>query len=111
MLQKKETKSKKKTTKAKIKEIEVTNKLNKSLLNELDTKEKIVDFDLEEEEEPEFETDFLEKTKQATQLKTKVKIEGIQNEIEQEKQLRLQQLAWDEENVIQKAIFRWCLHC
>ena len=101
---KKETKSKKKTTKAKIKEIEVTNKLNKSLLNELDTKEKIVDFDLEEEEEPEFETDFLEKTKQATQLKTKVKIEGIQNEIEQEKQLKLQQLAWDEENVIQKAI-------
>jgi len=101
---KKETKSKKKTTKAKIKEIEVTNKLNKSLLNELDTKEKIVDFDLEEEEEPEFETDFLEKTKQATQLKTKVKIEGIQNEIEQEKQLRLQQLAWDEENVVQKAI-------
>ena len=101
---KKETKSKKKTTKAKIKEIEVTNKLNQSLLNELDTKEKISDFDLEEEEEPEFETDFLEKTKQATQLKTKVKIEGIQNEIEQEKQLRLQQLAWDEENVIQKAI-------
>ena len=101
---KKETKSKKKTTKAKIKEIEVTNKLNQSLLNELDTKEKIVDFDLEEEEEPEFETDFLEKTKQATQLKTRVKLEGIQNEIEQEKQLRLQQLAWDEENVVQKAI-------
>ena len=101
---KKETKSKKKTTKAKIKEIELTNKLNQSLLNELDTKEKIVDFDLEEEEEPEFETDFLEKTKQATQLKTKVKLEGIENEIEQEKQLRLQQLAWDEENVVQKAI-------
>lgn len=100
----KTTKSKKKTTKAKIKEIEVTNKLNQSLLNELDTKEKIADFDLEEEEEPEFETNFLEKTKQATQLKTKVKIEGIQNEIEQEKQLKLQQLAWDEENVIQKAI-------
>ena len=94
----------KKTTKEKIKEIEVTNELNQSLLNELDTKEKIVDFDLEDEEEPELELDFLDKTEQATKLKSRVKIEGIQNEIEQEKELRLQQLAWDEENVIQKAI-------
>ena len=101
---KKETKSKKKTTKEKIKEIEVTNELNQSLLNELDTKEKIVDFDLEDEEEPELELDFLNKTAEATKEKTRVKIEGIKNEIEQEKELRLQQLAWDEENVIQKAI-------
>ncbi len=101
---KKETKSKKKTTKEKIKEIEVTNQLNQSLLNELDTKEKIVDFDLEDEEEPELELDFLNKTAEATKEKTRVKIEGIQNEIEQEKELKLQQLAWDEENVIQKAI-------
>ena len=100
----KTTKSKKKTTKAKIKEIEVTNKLNQSLLNELDTKEKIADFDLEEEDEPEFETDFLNKTAEATKEKTRIKIQGIENEIEQEKQLKLQQLAWDEENVVQKAI-------
>lgn len=99
---KKTTKEKIKEIKAKNKEVEVTNNLNQSLLKELDTKEKIVD--LEDEDEPEFETDFLAKTEQATELKTRVKIQGIENEIEQEKQLRLQQLAWDEENVVQKAI-------
>jgi low affinity Fe/Cu permease len=96
-----------------IKEAEATkdnvvhkNNLNKELLKELDTKKDIanISFPEDEEEEPILETDFLEKTEQATKLKTKVKIEGIQNEIEQEKQLKLQQLAWDEENVIEKAI-------
>ncbi len=57
-----------------------------------------------EEEEPEFETDFLEKTAEASRLKTETKIKAIEDEIEREKQLRLQQLAWDEEQAIQKAI-------
>lgn len=57
-----------------------------------------------EEEEPEFETDFLEKTAEASRLKTRIKIEGVKDEIEQEKKLRLQQLTWDEEQAIQKAI-------
>ena len=94
----------KKTTKEKIKEIEVTNELNQSLLNELDTKEKIVDFDLEEEEDQVIDLSFLKKIEEASKFRTRVKIEGIENEIEQEKELRLQQLAWDEENVTMKAI-------
>lgn len=57
-----------------------------------------------EEEEPEFETDFLEKTAEASRLKTEIKIKAIEDEIEREKQLRLQQLAWDEEQAIQQAI-------
>lgn len=80
------------------------NKLNKGLLEELDTKEKISQLDTEDDEEPEFETDFLEETRQVTEFKTRIKLEGIKDEIEQEKQLRLQQLAWDEEQAIQKAI-------
>ena len=96
-----------------IKEAEATkdnvvhkNNLNKELLKELDTKKDIanISFPEDEEEEPILETDFLEKTEQATELKTRVRIQGIENEIEQEKQLKLQQLAWDEENVIEKAI-------
>lgn len=79
------------------------NKLNQALLKELDTKEKIFDIE-EEEEEPEFETDFLEETAAASRLKTEVKIKAIEDEIEREKQLRLQQLAWDEEQAIKKAI-------
>ena len=96
-----------------IKEAEATkdnvvhkNNLNKELLKELDTKKDIanISFPEDEEEEPILETDFLEKTEQATKLKTRVRIQGLENEIEQEKQLKLQQLAWDEENVIEKAI-------
>lgn len=96
-----------------IKEAEATkdnvvhkNNLNKELLKELDTKKDIanISFPEDEEEEPILETDFLEKTEQATELKTRVRIQGLENEIEQEKQLKLQQLAWDEENVVQKAI-------
>ncbi len=96
-----------------IKEAEATkdnvvhkNNLNKELLKELDTKKDIanISFPEDEEEEPILETDFLEKTEQATELRTRVRIQGIENEIEQEKQLKLQQLAWDEENVIEKAI-------
>ena len=96
-----------------IKEAEATkdnvvhkNNLNKELLKELDTKKEIanISFPEDEEEEPILETDFLEKTEQATELRTRVRIEGLENEIEQEKQLKLQQLAWDEENVIEKAI-------
>lgn len=96
-----------------IKEAEATkdnvvhkNNLNKELLKELDTKKDIanISFLEDEEEEPILETDFLEKTEQATELKTRVRIQGLENEIEQEKQLKLQQLAWDEENVVQKAI-------
>ena len=96
-----------------IKEAEATkdnvvhkNNLNKELLKELDTKKDIanISFPEDEEEEPILETDFLEKTEQATELRTRVRIQGLENEIEQEKQLKLQQLAWDEENVIEKAI-------
>lgn len=96
-----------------IKEAEATkdnvvhkNNLNKELLKELDTKKDIanISFPEDEEQEPILETDFLEKTEQATELKTRVRIQGLENEIEQEKQLKLQQLAWDEENVVQKAI-------
>ncbi len=96
-----------------IKEAEATkdnvvhkNNLNKELLKELDTKKDIanISFPEDEEEEPILETDFLEKTEQATKLRTRVRIQGLENEIEQEKQLKLQQLAWDEENVIEKAI-------
>jgi hypothetical protein len=79
------------------------NKVNDSLLKELDTKEKLFNIE-EEEEEPEFETDFLEETAEASRLKTETKIKAIEDEIEREKQLRLQQLAWDEEQAIQKAI-------
>jgi hypothetical protein len=79
------------------------NKVNDSLLKELDTKEKIFNIE-DEEEEPEFETDFLEETAEASRLKTETKIKAIEDEIEREKQLRLQQLAWDEEQAIQKAI-------
>lgn len=57
-----------------------------------------------EEEEPEFETDFLEKTAEASRLKTEIKIKAIEDEIEREKQLRLQQLAWDQEQAVQQAI-------
>jgi hypothetical protein len=101
---KKESKSVKKKTKENVKAIEVKNVLNKELLKELDTKEKIADFDLEEDEEPEFETDFLEKTAEQTRLQTEVKIGGIKDEIEQEKQLRLQQLDWENENIIEQSI-------
>ena len=85
------------------------NKLNKGLLEELDTKEKISQFDIEDDEDEQIERvqgtlDFLEKTRQVTEFKTRIKLEGIEDEIEQEKQLRLQQLAWDEEQAIQKAI-------
>jgi len=79
------------------------NKVNDSLLKELDTKEKLFNIE-DEEEEPEFETDFLEETAEASRLKTETKIKAIEDEIEREKQLRLQQLAWDEEQAIQKAI-------
>jgi hypothetical protein len=79
------------------------NKVNDSLLKELDTKEKLFDIE-DEEEEPEFETDFLQETAEASRLKTETKIKAIEDEIEREKQLRLQQLAWDEEQAIQKAI-------
>ena len=79
------------------------NKVNDSLLKELDTKEKIFNIE-DEDEEPEFETDFLEETAEASRLKTETKIKAIEDEIEREKQLRLQQLAWDEEQAIQKAI-------
>lgn len=79
------------------------NKVNDSLLKELDTKEKIFNIE-DEEDEPEFETDFLEETAEASRLKTETKIKAIEDEIEREKQLRLQQLAWDEEQAIQKAI-------
>lgn len=99
----------KKATKKKVennaKVLEHQNKLNQSLLKELDTKEKINDFDIEEEEEePIFETDFLEQTAEATRLQTEVRIKGIKDEIEQEKQLRLQKLEWDKENIIEKSI-------
>jgi hypothetical protein len=79
------------------------NKVNDSLLKELDTKEKLFNIE-DEEEEPEFETDFLQETAEASRLKTETKIKAIEDEIEREKQLRLQKLAWDEEQAIQKAI-------
>ena len=86
-----------------VKEIEVTNELNQKLLEQIDIKEDL--FDLEDEdEEPEFETDFLAKTEKASKLQTKVKIEAIVNEIEREKQLRLQNLLWNKENIIEQSI-------
>lgn len=99
----------KKTTKKKeennTKTLTHQNKLNKSLLEELDTKEKLNEFDIEEEEEePVFETEFLEQTAEASRLQTEVRIKAIQDEIEQEKQLRLQQLEWDKENIIEQSI-------
>jgi len=85
------------------KEIEVTNELNQKLLEQIDIKEDL--FDLEDEdEEPEFETDFLAKTEKASKLQTKVKIGAIVNEIEREKQLRLQNLLWNKENIIEQSI-------
>ena len=98
----------KKTTKKKVenntKVLTHQNKLNQSLLEELDTKEKLVEFDMEDEEEPVFETDFLEQTAEATRLQTEVRIKGIEDEIEQDKQLRLQKLEWDKENIIEQSI-------
>tara|TARA_R110000803_G_scaffold67640_2_gene129395 strand:+ start:6029 stop:8149 length:2121 start_codon:yes stop_codon:yes gene_type:complete len=79
------------------------NDLNKDLLEELEIKKDIQDIEIEDED-PIFETDFLNKTAEATKEKTRIKIEGVKDEIEQEKQLKLQQLTWDEEQVIQKAI-------
>jgi len=75
----------------------------KLALKEIDDEDLNMQLDIEEEE-PEFETDFLQKTGEANKEKIRIKIEGIKDEIKQEKQLRLQQLAWDEENVIEKAI-------
>lgn len=86
-----------------VKEIEVTNELNQKLLEKLDTSEKILDLG-EEEEEPEFETDFLAKTEKASKLQTEVKIGAIVNEIERDKQLRLQHLLWHKENIIEQSI-------
>ena len=86
-----------------VKEIEVTNELNQKLLEQIDIKEDLFQLD-EEEEEPEFETDFLAKTEKASKLQTKVKIGAIVNEIEREKQLRLQNLLWNKENIIEQSI-------
>ena len=86
-----------------VKEIEVTNELNKKLLEQIEIKEDLDDFDLEEEE-PVFETDFLKNTEKASKFQTEVKIAAIVNEIEREKQLRLQQLEWNKENIIKQSI-------
>lgn len=86
-----------------VKEIEVTNELNQKLLEQIDIKEDLFDLE-EEEEEPEFETDFLAKTEKASKLQTEVKIGAIVNEIEREKQLKLQNLLWNKENIIEQSI-------
>ena len=86
-----------------VKEIEVTNELNQKLLEQIDIKEDLFQLD-EEEEEPEFETDFLAKTEKASKLQTEVKIGAIVNEIERDKQLRLQHLLWHKENIIEQSI-------
>tara|TARA_R100000541_G_scaffold53110_2_gene61016 strand:+ start:2726 stop:5683 length:2958 start_codon:yes stop_codon:yes gene_type:complete len=86
-----------------VKEIEITNKLNQKLLEQIDIKEDLFGLE-EEEEEPEFETDFLAKTEKASKLQTEVKIGAIVNEIEREKQLKLQNLLWNKENIIEQSI-------
>ena len=93
----------KKQQKNSVKEIEVTNELNKKLLEQIEIKEDLVDFDLEEEE-PVLETENLAKTEKAIKFQTLVKIRGIEDEIEQERQLRLQQLEWNRENIIKESI-------
>jgi hypothetical protein len=93
----------KKQKKNQVEEIEVTNELNKKLLDQIEIKEDLVDLD-EEEEEPVFETDFLKNTEKASKFQTEVKIGAIVNEIEREKQLRLQQLLWNKENIIEQSI-------
>jgi len=72
-------------------------------LKQLADEKLVMQLDIEDEE-PEFETDFLEKTAEASRLKTEIKIQAIEDEIEREKQLRLQQLAWDQEQAVQQAI-------
>ena len=85
------------------KEIKHVNKLNEKLLEQIEIKEDLVGFDLEEEE-PILETENLARTEKAIKFQTLVKLRGIEDEIEQERQIRLQQLAWNKENIEKQSI-------
>ena len=92
-----------------VKEIEVTNELNQKLLEQIDIKEDLFQLDIEDDEDEQIERvqntlDFLAKTEKASKFQTEVKIGAIVNEIEREKQLRLQNLLWNKENIIKQSI-------